>query len=242
MQEDSKEFIMHQNAPMLHCHSLIAPTKCACRVTLAALLCAGYFALSMPVNAQSSAATSTAESASAGPATSSAGRTVEGVKLAESVMLDGQPLKLNGTGVRAVAWLKGYVTGLYVTKPSRDAAQLISAKGAKRISMHMLREADSEVFVKALYSGFRKNHSEAQMKAFGPRMDVFDDAIKALGAVKAGDVVNLDFLPGRGLVMTFNGQVRGKPVPGDDFYAAVMKIFIGERPVDKKMKAGLLGA
>jgi hypothetical protein len=225
MQEDTKEIIM----PYVPRQTLLAAHG------LAALAVCVLLVVNTLAHAQQAVLT-----APATPAVT--GRTVEGVTLAESVMLDGQPLKLNGTGVRAVAWLKGYVAGLYVTKPSRDAAQLINAKGAKRISMHMLREADSEVFVKALYSGFRKNHSEEQMKAFGPRMDVFDDAIKALGAVKAGDVVNLDFVPGRGLVMTVNGQIRGKPVPGDDFYAAVMKIFIGERPVDKKMKAGLLGA
>jgi Chalcone isomerase-like len=30
-------------------------------------------------------------------------------------------------------------------------------------------------------------------------------------------------------------------VPGEDLYAAVLKIFVGEHPVDKKMKVGLLG-
>jgi len=55
-------------------------------------------------------------------------------------------------------------------------------------------------------------------------------------------VVNLDFLPGKGLVMTLNGARRGQPIPGEDLYAGVLKIFLGELPVDKKLKAGLLGA
>jgi hypothetical protein len=48
-------------------------------------------------------------------------------------------------------------------------------------------------------------------------------------------------VPGRGLVLARNGQVRGEPVAGEDFYAALLRCFIGERPADPEMKVGLLG-
>ena len=34
---------------------------------------------------------------------------------------------------------------------------------------------------------------------------------------------------------------KGEALPGEDLYAGLLKIFIGTRPVDTKLKAGLLG-
>ena len=55
------------------------------------------------------------------------------------------------------------------------------------------------------------------------------------------DIVDLDWLPQQGLRLTLNGRQRGEPIPGEDLYAALLRIFVGERPVDKEMKIGLLG-
>ena len=49
-------------------------------------------------------------------------RVVEGQPFARRVALAGTELQLNGTGVRAVAWFKGYAAGLYLTQPGRDLA------------------------------------------------------------------------------------------------------------------------
>jgi hypothetical protein len=54
--------------------------------------------------------------------------------------------------------------------------------------------------------------------------------------------VNLDYAPAVGLTMTLNGKAVGMPVPGADLYAALLQIFVGDRPVDARMKAGMLGA
>lgn len=166
---------------------------------------------------------------------------LQGQRYADRITLAGQSLQLNGLGMRAVAWIKGYVAGLYVPQKSHDATVLLESAGAKRIALRMLREADTEVFVAALHAGLEKNHDAAQMQQFEGRMAAFDESIRAIGAVKPGDAVNLDFVPGQGLLMSINGQPRGRPIPGEDFYRAVMKIFIGDNPVDKRMKQGLLG-
>jgi len=65
--------------------------------------------------------------------------------------------------------------------------------------------------------------------------------VAALAVLKKGDVIDLDWLPGRGFVLSVNGKAKGEPFVGEAFYAAILKIYIGERPVDKKLKAGLLG-
>ncbi len=66
-------------------------------------------------------------------------------------------------------------------------------------------------------------------------------AFDAMGKVRAKDVVDLDFEPGRGLVMYVNATLRAGPIPGEDFYAALLRSFVGEHVYDDKMRAGLLG-
>ena len=63
----------------------------------------------------------------------------------------------------------------------------------------------------------------------------------ANGSVVAGDSLNFDFFPGVGTSVTVNGMKRGTVIDGADFYNDVLKIFIGENPVDDQLKAGLLG-
>jgi len=73
------------------------------------------------------------------------------------------------------------------------------------------------------------------------RMSQFDGQIQPLGKVRKGDTVNLDFTPGQGLLVSVNGRALGPAIAGDDFYDALLGIFIGPKPVDDRLKAGLLG-
>jgi hypothetical protein len=38
-----------------------------------------------------------------------------------------------------------------------------------------------------------------------------------------------------------NGAARGKPIQGEDFYRALMRIWLGDKPVDGDLKQGMLG-
>ena len=166
---------------------------------------------------------------------------IAGVSFEDRIRLADTDLLLNGTGLRAVLTFKGYAAGLYLTQKARTPEQVLATPGAKRVQMKMLLDVEAKEFVKAIDVGIRRNSSEAQQAALKERMAQFDRNVAQIGTVKKGDVVNLDFIPARGLLLTLNGQPRGEPIPGDDLYAGVLKIFIGELPVDKKLKAGLLG-
>jgi hypothetical protein len=38
-----------------------------------------------------------------------------------------------------------------------------------------------------------------------------------------------------------NDALRGKPIPDEGFYRALLKVWLGEKPVDADLKKGLLG-
>lgn len=166
---------------------------------------------------------------------------IEGQHFEDRIRLADTDLVLNGVGLRAVAWLKGYAAGLYIPRKASTPESVVAFKGAKRIRMKMMVEVESKEFVKAFDKGMKRNLSEAEFAVLTERMAKFDAMVHALVKLKKGDVVDLDYLPARGLVLSLNGAAMGEALPGEDLYAGLLKIFIGTRPVDTKLKAGLLG-
>jgi hypothetical protein len=167
--------------------------------------------------------------------------TVEGYTYAAQTSLGGATLRLNGVGLRAVAWLKGYAAGLYLGRKATTVDAVLADSGPKRLRLRLFVEVPAAEFVKAFYKGVERNTPAAQQPGLADRMKRFDAQVSSLKTLKAGDLVDLDFLPGDGLLFSHNGRRVGETLPGADFYAALLRIFIGQRPVDKEMKIGLLG-
>jgi hypothetical protein len=48
-------------------------------------------------------------------------------------------------------------------------------------------------------------------------------------------------VPGVGTRVGIDGKERGKPIAGEDFHLALLRIWLGENPVDRDLKRALLG-
>jgi len=165
---------------------------------------------------------------------------VEGHAFERRISLAGSELLLNGTGVRAVAWFKGYAAGLYLRSPTRDAEQAVAQAGPKRLQLRLLQDVPAAEFVKAFRKGVERNAPAAELPRLAERMARFEALVGALGQVRKGDLINLDLEPGRGMAFSVNGTLRGEAIAGEDFFAALLRSFVGDRPYDSKLKAGLL--
>jgi hypothetical protein len=166
----------------------------------------------------------------------------EGVRFEDSVRISGRSVVLNGVGVRAAAWFKGYVAALYLPRRSADADEIYALPGPKRIAVRMLVDVTPELLARTFSDGIRKNYKGDALEALRPRMDDFDGQVRAIaGGVRKGQEVDLDFQPSVGTRVVVAGKAIGEPIPGDDFYAALLKMFIGERAIDKGLRAALLG-
>lgn len=179
--------------------------------------------------------------AAALPAHATRSITTEGVTFAGEIRLADTALQLNGVGLRAVAWLKGYAAGLYLPRRASTEAQVLETPGAKRLQLRMFQEVPAEEFVKAFVKGVERNTPAPEAARLADRIAAFNATVRGLATLRKQDVIDLDFIPGKGLVLSRNGAVRGAPVPGEDFYAALLRCFIGHRPADPEMKVGLLG-
>ncbi|BDB23227.1 chalcone isomerase family protein [Cupriavidus sp. P-10] len=166
---------------------------------------------------------------------------MEGIRFDDAARVGGKELQLNGTALRARFLTKGYVAALYLQEKARNATVVLGTPGAKRLQLRMLREAEPPAFARAIRQGIRDNHSESQVQGLSARLVQFERTLGEVGNAHKGDVINLDFTPQTGTVVAINGTPRGRPIPGEDFYQAVLRVFLGDRPVDPDVKRGLLG-
>jgi hypothetical protein len=166
---------------------------------------------------------------------------VSGVKFDDKAKVGAGDTVLNGAGLRKRAFFKVYAIGLYLPQKAAGAADAINAKGAKRVAIVTLRDLTAEQFVDALVEALKNNHDEAALKALQPKIDQFRAAMLTIGNAPEKSAVNLDWLPDSGTRLSFNGAQKGADIPGEDFYRALLRIWLGDKPVQDDLKEQLLG-
>jgi len=163
---------------------------------------------------------------------------VAGVKIEDKASVAGANLALKGAGLRKRVVFQVYAMGLYVADRKADP---ITQVGAKRIAIHMLRDVGADQFTAALVDGMRPNHDEATMKSLEPRVARLGAILGEMKEAKKGMVILLDLVPGAGTQVSIDGKPAGKPIEGEDFYRALLRIWLGDKPVQDDLKKALLG-
>ena len=166
---------------------------------------------------------------------------VAGVKLEDKDRVANSELVLNGAGLRKRAFFQVYAAGLYLAEKKTVAAEAIAAGGPKRVAMHMLRDVDADQLSGALADGIKDNHGEADAKALEPRVKQLAAIMAEMKEAKKGMRITLDWLPAAGTQVTVEGKPAGAPIPGEDFYRALLTIWLGDNPVQADLKKALLG-
>ncbi len=164
---------------------------------------------------------------------------LKGVKVDETAQVGGNALVLNGAGVRTKAIFKVYVAGLYLAQKQTTADAVLSDTGNKRVSMHFLRELEAETLLKGMNEGFTDNNSGEEMAAIEPQMKSFRTMMSSAKEVKKGDLIVLDFTSA-GTQVNINGKSLGT-VEGEAFNQALLRVWLGAKPVDAALKKGMLG-
>jgi hypothetical protein len=171
---------------------------------------------------------------------SAAAAEVAGVKIDDKARVGNAELVLNGAGLRTRLFFQVYAIGLYLPQKSSTPAAVLAQAGPKRIAIHMLRDVDADSFTEALTKGIRENHSEAEAKTLEPRIKELAAVMAEIKQAKKGMAMALDWT-GAGTQLLVQGKPAGRPIAGEDFYRALLRIWLGEDPVQEDLKKALLG-
>jgi hypothetical protein len=165
-------------------------------------------------------------------------REIAGVDVPETAAITNKVLVLNGAGIRKKLFIKVYVAGLYLTVKRTTASEILADPGAKRIVMSFLyKEVSAERLVEGWNVGFADNNTTEELKGLQDRIDQFN---ALFSTVRKGDTIQLDYMPNEGTQVWINDTMKGT-VPGEDFYRALLKIWLGTEPADAGLKDAMLG-
>jgi hypothetical protein len=166
---------------------------------------------------------------------------VQGVKLEDTIEMQGSRLQLNGAGTRFKAIFKVYVAGLYLGKKVTTPEEVLSQPGPKRLAVTMLRTIDSKELGKLLTRGMEDNMEKAAMSKLIPGLIRMGEMFAAQKPLMAGDQFMIEWVPAVGSVITVKGVVQGEPYKEAEFFRALMMIWLGPVPADNLLKDALLG-
>ena len=92
-----------------------------------------------------------------------------------------------------------------------------------------------------LVKGYKANNTEADQARLQPQLQALETMMLSTKNAPKGSRVRIELIPGTGTRIWFNDKRIGADIAGEDFYQCLMRIWLGNKPVDSDLKAALLG-
>ena len=161
---------------------------------------------------------------------------LEGVRFAEQVRAGDTTLRLSCVGLlRYKVFIKAYVAALYLGDGAATGDAL--ADVPKRLELSYFWSISSADFGKAGDEILAQNVDAQTFAALRSRLDRINAWYRD---VNPGDRYSLTYVPGAGTELALNGNRLGV-VDGADFAAAYFRIWLGDTPIDTRLRDQLLG-
>jgi hypothetical protein len=141
---------------------------------------------------------------------------VAGVPIEETVTVAGVPLTLNGAGYRKRGYFKIDVTSLYTQQKVTSIEALEKLTGPKRVQLTIQQDITGSQASRYFLIDFEASATPAEFAQLINEVSMIGDIYSSLPKIKKGDVVTIDWVPGKGLIAMLNGAVltpHGAPSP-----------------------------
>ena len=166
---------------------------------------------------------------------------VAGVTFEAQSQVGNQSLTLNGAGLRTRLFFKVYAMALYLSSRASDTQAVLDMPGPRRIDIVTLRDLTAKQFTDALTEGLQKNLSATELAAAQSRIDSFTATLLAIENAREGTRITIDFIPATGTSLLIDGAPAGAPIEGIDFFNALLRVWLGDKPAQDDLKQALLG-
>jgi hypothetical protein len=166
---------------------------------------------------------------------SSRGAEIGNVEFDEQIASGDRVLALHSVALlRYRVLFKGYVAALYLEDgtPPEDVLDDVP----KRLELEYFWSISGEKFGPVAESALERSLGAQELERLRPRFEALHEKYQD---VKPGDRYALTYHPGEGTELAKNG-VRLALVPGEDFARAYFGIWLGESPVDRRLRDRLL--
>lgn len=165
---------------------------------------------------------------------------VAGIPQPGHIDISGHDLVLNGAGLRRFLFVRIYTAALYLPERQHDPRVVLDEDVPHSLQLTLLRDLSTEQNLDALKGGLVANNTPEALAAIRPEVDGFLGAIRGLHEVNRGTRIRLDYVPGDGTLVSVDNRHVGF-IHGAAFNRALMKIWLGDAPVQASLKQALLG-
>ncbi|MFH1156263.1 MAG: chalcone isomerase family protein [Pseudomonadota bacterium] len=164
---------------------------------------------------------------------------LEGVSFPDTKVVAEKTLTLNGTALRkAMVFIKVFVAGFYLEKPTHDAKEAIESEQVKHFYVHYLT---SKATAKKIQEGFIEGMTETnppdlvaahmtEIRLYASWLDL---------DMQPGFYSESVYVPGKGLTLSLNGTEKGT-INNLEFARMYYRYYLGDK-ADKKISNGFLG-
>lgn len=157
------------------------------------------------------------------------------------LQVDNTKLLLNGSGTRYKVIFQVYDMGLYTARKVSTPREVIELAGPKRLQFKTLRDLKGTDLGVLFIRGMKDNNPPEIVKKHVLVTNRLIEIFSGRETLKQGDTFAMEYLPGKGTTFYIQGIAQGAPVGDAEFFAMVLKIWLGESPADFTLKDALLG-
>ncbi|RZU98026.1 chalcone isomerase family protein [Spiribacter vilamensis] len=161
----------------------------------------------------------------------------KGARFEERIDLDGERLELTGTGIvkyRIVFTV--YAAGLYLP-PNTSSTEVLAADTPRRLEIEYFHDISADDIIRGANTKLAEQLSASERDELQPKIERFHSLFQA---VSDGDRYRMEYVPGEGTRLSFNGEPVGQ-VEGEAFAAAYFGIWLdADNPLSTRLRDGLL--
>ena len=150
-------------------------------------------------------------------------------------------LVLNGSGIHTEASLDRYVVALYLSTRRSSLREILSDPGPKRIRLTFLRDMRTAALGETLLEAVAAHYTASEMESLKAPLDELLALLDRVGRSRKGSSISFDYLPGSGTSLLTEDGRRTKAIRGSDLYAALLRVWVGEDAVDRRLRRALVG-
>jgi hypothetical protein len=166
---------------------------------------------------------------------------VEGMQIDDQVTVGGVRLNLNAAAPRKRGYFKTDVTAIYTTEKKATPETFYHPNGPRRMTLTMLRDLPSATISRYFIGEFGQVATEAEFKQLINEVGKTGAIYGSINRLVKGDVVAIDWIPGKGMQTYLNGKPLNDPAWNAPLYYEVfMRMFVG--PIlPEETRVGLFG-
>lgn len=161
--------------------------------------------------------------------------TVRGVRFEGTADLPDGPVGLRGATLCRYWGFKVYTAAFYTTPEARSLEDILGP-APKRLVLHYNRRIKADEIIEASEHALR-NNPDVDVPALRERLNRIYSWYED---VREGDRFHLDYTPGQGSSLYFNGRLKGV-IEGEDFARAFFGIWLSDYSLDNDYRDRLLG-